>query len=118
MLALESRLRRNVEVLGGEIGERHVGRPAALHSAESYIAGALSELDFEVSRQTYIAEGVASSNLEVTVPGCDRPGEIVLVGAHYDTVPGSPGADDNASGVAPVADAAAPRSIADTPASR
>jgi hypothetical protein len=60
MLALESRLRRNVEVLAGEIGERHVGRPAALHSAESYIAGALSELDFEVSRQTYIAEGVAS----------------------------------------------------------
>jgi Zn-dependent M28 family amino/carboxypeptidase len=100
MLALESRLRRNVEVLAGEIGERHVGRPAALHSAESYIAGALSELDFEVSRQTYIAEGVASSNLEVTVPGRDRPGEIVLVGAHYDTVPGSPGADDNASGVA------------------
>ena len=100
MLALESRLRRNVEVLAGEIGERHVGRPAALHSAESYIAAALSELDFEVSRQTYIAEGVASSNLEVTVPGSDRPGEIVLVGAHYDTVPGSPGADDNASGVA------------------
>ena len=100
MPGLESRLRRSVEVLAGEIGERHVGRPAALHAAESYIAGALAELGFEVSRQTYVAQGVASSNLEVSLPGRDRPKEIVLVGAHYDTVPGSPGADDNASGVA------------------
>jgi hypothetical protein len=34
------------------------------------------------------------------VPGGARASEIVLAGAHYDTVPGSPGADDNASGVA------------------
>jgi Zn-dependent M28 family amino/carboxypeptidase len=39
-------------------------------------------------------------NLEISIRGEDRPGEIVLVGAHYDSVPGSPGADDNASGVA------------------
>ncbi len=98
MLALESRLRRTVEALAGEIGERHVGRPATLHAAENYIAGRFAEVGFEVSRQTYVAQGVDSSNLEVTAPGRDR--EIVLVGAHYDTVPGSPGADDNASGVA------------------
>jgi Zn-dependent M28 family amino/carboxypeptidase len=100
MSALESSLRRRVEVLAGDIGERHVGRPAALHAAESYIASSLTALNLEVSRQTYFAEGVASSNLEVTLPGRDCPNEIVLVGAHYDTVPGSPGANDNASGVA------------------
>ncbi len=42
---------------------------------------------------------VACANLEVTCRGRGRPGEIILVGAHYDSVPGSPGADDNASGI-------------------
>jgi len=102
MPPLEVRLKRLVEVLAGEIGERHVGRPQALHAAESFIAGELVSLGYDVARQTYRAEGVESSNLEVTVPGANRASEIVLVGAHYDTVPGSPGADDNASGVAGV----------------
>jgi Zn-dependent M28 family amino/carboxypeptidase len=100
--ALETRLRRHVQALAGEIGERHVGRPKALHAAESFIAGELASLGYEVSRQSYLAQGVESSNLEVTVQGASRATEIVLVGAHYDTVPGSPGADDNASGVAGV----------------
>jgi len=38
-------------------------------------------------------------NLEVSLEGSGSDG-IIVVGAHYDTVPGSPGADDNASGVA------------------
>jgi Zn-dependent M28 family amino/carboxypeptidase len=41
-------------------------------------------------------------NLEVRLPGADTGGETVVVGAHYDSVGGSPGADDNASGVAAV----------------
>ena len=100
MSDLESRLRRHVVALALGIGERHVGRPTALHAAEAYIAGELAGAGYEVARQTYVAEGVASSNLEVTLPGRTRGSEIVLAGAHYDTVPGSPGADDNASGVA------------------
>jgi Zn-dependent M28 family amino/carboxypeptidase len=98
--SLEMRLQRHVEILAGEIGERHVGRPKALHAADAFVSGELASLGYEVARQTYFADGVASSNLEVTVPGDSRANEIVLVGAHYDTVPGSPGADDNASGVA------------------
>lgn len=97
---LESRLKGHVEALAGDIGERHVGRPQALHAAEAYIAGEFAAIGYDVARQTYVAEGVASSNLEVAVPGGACASEIVLVGAHYDTVPGSPGADDNASGVA------------------
>lgn len=98
--SLESRLRRHVQALAGEIGERHVGRPGALHAAEAFIAGEFGALGYEVVRQAYVAQGVECSNLEVVVPGGARASEIVLVGAHYDTVPGSPGADDNASGVA------------------
>jgi Zn-dependent M28 family amino/carboxypeptidase len=101
LLAIDAeRLRRHVEALAGDIGERHVGRPAALHAAEAYVAGELAAAGFAVARQAYIAEGVESANLEVVLPGRARAAEIVLAGAHYDTVPGSPGADDNASGVA------------------
>jgi hypothetical protein len=47
----------------------------------------------EVSRLTV-------SNIEVTLPGTSRAGEIVVIGAHYDTVKGCPGANDNATGIA------------------
>ena len=74
--------------------------PAQIRAAaEAYVAGEFASLGYEVARQTYLAQGVESTNLEVTVPGGARASEIVLAGAHYDTVPGSPGADDNASGV-------------------
>src|SRR2546422_7875795 len=43
-----------------------------------------------------------SHNLEVVIPGGNRADEIVVVGGHYDTVEGSPGADDNGSGSAAV----------------
>jgi Zn-dependent M28 family amino/carboxypeptidase len=97
---LEQRLRRHVQVLAGEIGERHVWRPQALHAAADYIRGQLEAGGFAVSAQAYEVHGVRCENLEVTIPGSSRASEIVLAGAHYDTVEGSPGADDNASGVA------------------
>jgi len=100
--SLAARLRRHVSHLAGEIGERHVLRPEALHAAERYIADTLRGLGYAVARQNYEAQGVDCANLEATIAGGARGGEIVLAGAHYDTVPGSPGADDNASGVAAV----------------
>jgi Zn-dependent M28 family amino/carboxypeptidase len=99
---LGARLRRHVERLAGEIGERHVLRPEALAAAERYVATTLNRFGHEVNRQSYEAQGVDCANLEVTIAGGARAGEIVLAGAHYDTVPGSPGADDNASGVAAI----------------
>jgi Zn-dependent M28 family amino/carboxypeptidase len=96
---LEDRLRRHVERLAGEIGERNVFQPQALHAAEVYIRDVWSRLDHEIVAQEYLAAGVRSANLEITLPG--HNGEnVVVVGAHYDTVTHSPGADDNASAVA------------------
>lgn len=100
--SLAQTLRRHVEHLADTIGERHVLRPAALHAAESYMGETLRALGYEVNRQNYEAQGVDCANLEVTIPGATRAAQIVLAGAHYDTVPGSPGADDNASGVAAI----------------
>jgi Zn-dependent M28 family amino/carboxypeptidase len=98
--ALDQALRGHVACLAGEIGERHVWRPAALHAAETYIGDQLASLGYQVGRHSYVTRGVESSNLEVIVRGRSRAAQIIVVGAHYDTVPGSPGADDNASGVA------------------
>ena len=46
--------------------------------------------------------GRTFENVEVAIRGGDRPEQIVVVGGHYDSVEGSPGADDNASGTAAV----------------
>lgn len=97
---LEQRLQLHVEKLAGEIGERNVWQPKALFAAADYIRDTWQQLGYEVHAQGYDAGGVWSENLEIEIRGGVRPNEIVLAGAHYDTVQGSPGADDNASGIA------------------
>ena len=92
-------MRAHVQSLAGDIGERHVGRPAALREAARYLREAFVGSGFDVSAQAYETRGLRCENLEVTIRGAGTGG-IILLGAHYDTVPGSPGADDNASGVA------------------
>jgi Zn-dependent M28 family amino/carboxypeptidase len=93
-------LKAHVVKLAGEIGERNVFRPQALAAAEAYIVDEWQRQGFRVERQVYRASGVESANLVVSVEGTERPKEIILLGAHYDSERGTPGADDNASGVA------------------
>ncbi len=87
-------------MLAGEIGERHFRRPGSLDLAADYIESQWREAGYPVSRQSYMAMGVECFNLEAVLPGNSLKSESIVIGAHYDTVPGSPGADDNASGVA------------------
>lgn len=97
---LTERLGGHVQALAGEIGERNVWRGDSLARAAIWIEEVWEGQGFDVERQSFEARGVECSNLEVTVRGAERPDEIVLLGAHYDTVGGCPGANDNASGVA------------------
>jgi Zn-dependent M28 family amino/carboxypeptidase len=97
---LADRLRGHVSHLALEIGQRNVFHPQALHAAADYIRSEWLAQGYAVNSQCYQAREVESENLEISRPGKTRPQEIVLVGAHYDTVEGSPGADDNASGIA------------------
>lgn len=98
---IAGRLRRNVTHLSETIGERNLSRrPQALARCADWIASELAAHGARVQRQTYRVSGIPCDNLETEIPGAGRPEEIVVVGAHYDTVPGSPGANDNASGVA------------------
>jgi hypothetical protein len=97
---ISENLRRHVEALAGQIGERNVWRPEALAAAAGYIRDELEGLGYEVAAQPFESEGLTVENLEVELPGTTSPREIVVLGAHYDTVVGSPGANDNGSGVA------------------
>ncbi len=100
MIATASRLRAHVEMLAVAIGERNVFQPAALHAAAEYIEQQLHAQGYGVARQVYRAKRVESANLEATRSGSKWSNEVILIGAHYDSVVGSPGANDNASGVA------------------
>ncbi len=99
-------LQEHVEKLAKVIGPRHMGDPDRLNAAVKYIEGTLgpANLGYRVERHTYKVGGVDCHNivLDMLAEGSDRVQEIVLVGAHYDSVPATPGADDNASGVAAV----------------
>ena len=97
---LAAALERHVKVLAGDIGERNVFQPDALHAAADYIAQQWSVHGCPVTRQDYQVRGVTCANIEVALAGCVQVDEIIVLGAHYDTVRNSPGADDNASGVA------------------
>jgi Zn-dependent M28 family amino/carboxypeptidase len=101
-IALRDELRAHVEKLGREIGERNVYKPRQLLAASSYLEGVFTNAGYKVKRQSFTVQGEKCDNLEVEIPGKGRPKEIVVIGAHYDSVLDSPGANDNGSGIASV----------------
>jgi hypothetical protein len=98
--ALEGRLLAHVEMLGRTIGERTLDRPHALQAAAAYIQRIWGEQGFSVREEVYEVGGRPCANLVAELRGSEYPERILLVGAHYDSPPGSPGANDNATGVA------------------
>jgi hypothetical protein len=94
------RLKAHVVKLAGEIGERNVFVPGALHGAADYITAEWREQGYDVILYPYRVKDVDCANLEITRRGRRRPDQFLLIGAHYDSVIGSPGANDNGSGVA------------------
>lgn len=91
-------LYQHVEYLSVKIGERHIWKEGSLERTTDYIESAFTSYGYSVWRQTYPCYGKKVSNLIVEKKGEDD--HSVVIGAHYDTVPGTPGADDNASAVA------------------
>lgn len=98
--ALRDRLQVHVEALAADIGERNVYLPSKLRAADEYIEASFNQAGYSISRHSYEVMGEECQNLEVEVSGKGRSDELVIIGAHYDSVHGSPGANDNASGVA------------------
>jgi acetylornithine deacetylase/succinyl-diaminopimelate desuccinylase-like protein len=115
-ITLREELRADVQKLAGEIGERNMWRYAQLNAAADFIEDSFSRASLHPRRDSYELHGQACHNIEVEIsrsqgaavsPGRRSLGEggsppppIILIGAHYDSVFASPGANDNASGEA------------------
>lgn len=115
---IRDRLLGHVQTLAGHIGERHLWHYPALLAAADYIEDTFVQLGYRPEDEAYESRGKPVRNIIAEKPGNAIPEEIILVGAHYDSVIGSPGANDNGSGVAAMlelarllADKAHPRTV-------
>jgi Zn-dependent M28 family amino/carboxypeptidase len=77
-----------------------LSKPSSIRATVGYIENQWAEMGLDVRRETFDVLGDEASNLIVEKSGVRRPEQLILLGAHYDTMPGTPGADDNASAVA------------------
>ncbi|MDD5676501.1 MAG: M28 family peptidase [Kiritimatiellae bacterium] len=97
-------LKKDVKTLAGDIGRRNVStRYEAVCATADTIERSLMKEGYHVRRQGYEInwlKGRPCYNLEVEIWGTEHPDEIVVIGAHYDSAEQTPGANDNASGVA------------------
>lgn len=119
--ALRVRLEGHVTRLAGEVGARNIFRAGSMDRAAAYIEKSFAEAGYAVRKQPLVVSRAALlarfraprltaklagetvvHNIEAEARGITRPGEIIVVGAHYDSVPFSPGANDNATGTAAV----------------
>jgi Zn-dependent M28 family amino/carboxypeptidase len=101
--ALAERLRTHVGAIASK--EHNTATPLALERAAAYIETELTKAGYAPTRQEYAAGGQRVRNIEVAVGNVargKRPERIFIVGAHYDSAPGAPGANDNGSGTAAV----------------
>lgn len=91
-------------MLAATIGERNVFEREGLVKAEAFLTESLSAAGYRVAKQEFRVEEeqVRCANLEVEITGSNLSSEIIIIGAHYDSVDGSPGGNDNATGVAAV----------------
>lgn len=88
-------------------GLRHGGENyEALEERAGFIEETLRSLDLKIENQSFDFHGKTYRNIIATQYGSNEKASMILVGAHYDAAMGSPGADDNASGVAVMLEAA------------
>jgi hypothetical protein len=96
--AIADNLRRYVAHLADTIGERNGAHYPALQASADYLAHSLAGLGHAVEFEDFPLDGETYRNIRVRLPGASD--EILLIGAHYDSAPDTPGANDNGSGVA------------------
>jgi Zn-dependent M28 family amino/carboxypeptidase len=100
LVQVKVNLRETVLFLSDEIGTRSCRDLESLERSAAYIEGRFRSFGLQVSRQPFTYDGHTYQNVIAEVRGTRETEDIYVVGAHYDAVEGSPGADDNASGVA------------------
>ncbi|MBD2043818.1 M28 family peptidase [Microcoleus sp. FACHB-672] len=101
-IAIRDALRRDIEQLAGQIGERNCWRYQQLTAAANFLEASFADSGYHVHRQSFDIDGQTFHNLEVEIAGTDKVDEIVIIGGHYDSVPNCAGANDNGTGTAAV----------------
>lgn len=100
---MERQIRDDVRHLSVDLGERNLeddARHRALQEAGAWIRQRWESLGYAVREDPFSVKGRTVSNLWIEIRGTRRPSEIIVVSAQHDTLPGSPGANNNASGEA------------------
>jgi Zn-dependent M28 family amino/carboxypeptidase len=101
-LQLRDRLSAEVSYLTVHIGDRSLLRPQLLQASSDHLSSSLREQGYAVIEHPYTVDGEKVNNLEAILAGTDSTLGQVIVGAHYDSVAGTVGANDNGTGVAAV----------------
>lgn len=97
---MPSYLRVVVTRLSREIGVRNYLDADRMARTENFISDELASFGYAVTKQSFTYEGRTLQNVIAEKQGSKAAGQVLVIGAHYDTVRTTPGADDNASGVA------------------
>ncbi|MCP4748393.1 MAG: M28 family peptidase [Desulfobacteraceae bacterium] len=100
------RLHGQLTMLTRTIGERSIYTPDNLKKSADYIHAQFEDFGLSVERQTYRFNNIPVCNVLATLKPSSAPAAHYVIGAHYDTVAGTVGADDNASAVAVVLETA------------
>ena len=100
--ALARLLKRHIETIAAR--EHNIHRYDELEKSARYIETTLTSYGYSVGRQEFVADHNPVRNIDVVIePRADIVDpEVIVVGAHYDSGVGTPGANDNGSGVAAV----------------
>lgn len=94
----EVQLRKDVDALSKNFHPRNSDNPENLNRCADYISTHFKEAGATVEMQEFIVDKITYKNV-IARFGVGKPKKII-VGAHYDSCDDTPGADDNASGVA------------------
>ena len=96
----EKRLEGHLVALTETIGERSVAVPENMDRTVEYIESFYNEIDASVRRQSYEFRGNTVNNVVAEIVSSANSPKRYLIGAHYDSLEGTVGADDNASAIA------------------
>jgi Peptidase family M28 len=100
--ALAAALKQRIATIAAR--EHNLVEYDELEKVARYIEATVASFGYTVGRQEFIVEGKPVRNIDAVIEpraGTADP-EVIVVGAHYDSVRGAPGANDNASGSAAV----------------
>lgn len=96
----EKNLRKHLEALTHTIGERSVAKLWNLQEAAEYIEAYYQEVGVDVRREQYSYKQNDVFNIVAEPVVASQESKVFLLGAHYDSLKGTVGADDNGSAVA------------------